>query len=121
MSIANKLYDPASGTVVFRDSITGEVLTPTQVASIVPCATTMVEATDTCYQENNNTDPTAVIEGGKKVCTFSTTYNADGSIDATSLVSTQLFSADGDDITATHEAAPCPADMIPTGEVCYTA
>lgn len=119
MANAFKLFDPNTGATVFRDCLTGALLTPAEIALITPCPTRSDVSSDVCLQPTGNTDPLLIETGGKQICTVETTYLADNSVDATAVVATLLIDASGADVTATHETTACPAGLIAVGEVCY--
>ena len=121
MPKAFKLFDPNTGLLAFRDCITGAELTAEQVAAVTPCPDREIVATDACIQPVGNTDPTLIETGAKQVCTFEITYTAEDAIDTSTLVSTVLVNAAGEDVSDTHEATACPVALQPVGEVCYAA
>lgn len=121
MSQAFKLLDPNTGEIKFHDCLTGVELTAAQIATITPCPTVELANDSVCIQPIGNTDPTLVESDGKRICTIEITYLADGTVDATTVISTNLMNAAGTDVTATHEVTACPAPLIPVGEVCFTA
>jgi hypothetical protein len=119
MPKAIKFLDPNTGLIVAKDCVSGADLTAAQIAAAVPCPTTSVETADVCVQTVGNTDPTLIEQGAKEVSTFEISYNTDNTVNETILVSTTLYSADGTDITATHEKTACPVGLLPVGEICY--
>lgn len=121
MKTASKFLDPNTGLIVFKDCLTGADLTAAEIAAVTPCPTTDLQTDSVCAQPTGNVDPTLVLKGVKRVCNYQTTYLADGTPEAPTLLSTVLFDAAGIDITATHEVTACPADLIYAGEVCYPA
>ena len=121
MSQAFKLLDPNTGEIKFHDCLTGVELTAAQIATITPCPSVELTDDSVCIQPTGNTDPTLVETDAKRICTVQISYLADGTVDTTELLSTNLIDAAGADVTATHEVTACPAPLIPVGEVCFTA
>lgn len=119
MANAFKLFDSATGLIVYRDCLTGVELTAEDIAAIKPCPKQELLASDACIQPIGNTDPALVESGAKQVCMFETTFLPDETIGVTTLVGTTLVSGAGVDVTATHEATACPVPLMPVGEVCY--
>jgi hypothetical protein len=111
MAKAFKLFDGNTGLVVYRDCITGAELTAEQVAAVTPCPDREMVSSEVCIQPIGNADPTLIETGAKQVCTFEISYNADDTIDASTLIGTVLISAAGVDA--------CPVALTPVGEVCY--
>lgn len=120
MAQAIKLLDPGTGTLTFRDCITGIELTAAQIATLTPCPERKVTSSDACIQPIGNTDPTLVETNGKYVCTLEVTFDASGAVAGTAMVGELLLDAAGVDVTATHERTDCADGLVAVGQLCYS-
>ncbi len=119
MQKAFKLFDPNTGAIVFRNCLTGVILTDAEAALVAPCPERTPVTNDYCIQPIDNENPALVEKHGKEVCTMETTFKPDGSVAEIKVINVLLLNAAGDDVTATHEKTDCPVGLIPVGEVCF--